>query len=392
MKHCFSKISLNFTLLLCLGLSNCHEDTAYLKSTYRYTLPSYDLVSLEVGPDSIHISLNDTTYNDAESLNLFNVNGIDYVSYYDERSASINIYDLVSRTTIKRISLKDLFKERSLHKTTVYIINFDSIFVTNKMKLYLFDSAGHRKGSVPFLDKPRFFRATLDNSNPPIIINNNVFTAVKPSVGDNTLKAFRKWKVLYELNLVTDSAKLFYHLPEIYRKDLYGYQYLQSSYCYHDGRFVFSFAADTNVYETDLASLHQSFFGKSRFQHEDVKGLSGSDIKSDLSSMNYATHHAYGAIYYDRLKRRFLRVSRHKVSKADYEAKNRIRRQSLIIFDEKLRIIGESIIDEDVDLGSLLIMGDGRIYARANRKDEYALHFVRLVYKERMNLAQGKTQ
>ncbi|GAA0552296.1 hypothetical protein GCM10009415_37800 [Chitinophaga japonensis] len=72
---------------------------------------------------------------------------------------------------------------------------------------------------------------------------------------------------------------------------------------------------------------------------------------------------------------------------ADYQAKNWEREQRLIIFDEHCRIIGESSINKEVILKSIFFTANGGIYARVNPRDEYGLHFVRLVYND---LATGQ--
>jgi hypothetical protein len=182
------------------------------------------------------------------------------------------------------------------------------------------------------------------------------------------------------------SKELYYQLPEIYQENLYGYSFLDYSYCHNDrGNFVFSFAADTNIYETNLKDYHVAYYGKSRFQAGPIKPVTKEDLRRDDSYKLYALRDSYGPIFYDPYKKRYLRQAKQKITEADFLAKNTSKKRTVIIFNEQFKIIGESETDDQFSFSSIFFTESGGIYARVNPGDEHALHFARLVYEEGEN-------
>ena len=381
--HCIKYLIIAF--LFSFFLEACQEEDTVIKNTYKYLKPDYNKIQVEGTTDTLHFLLNDSSYNDIESLNIFEDKGTEFISFFDQRSEALLIYRASGGEMVNRIPLKSILKKKSFYKTDVFVKNYDSIFITNRTSLYLVDSFGHLKASAAFITTPTNAYALLDNSCPPIVVGGKLYTGVKPSIYKERLKTYRNWKVIYEFKLSEDSVKLKYNLPEMYHSHLYGFQYLSNSFCYNNhNRFVFSFAADTNIYETDLDNYNMTYYGKTLYQQAPVK-WKNNNANKDEDDKNYLTGEAYGAIYFDPFKRRYLRVAKKRISEANYEAKDRSREQSLIVFDEAFRIIGESPLERNISLSSLLFTRNGDIYARVNKKDEYAIHFLRLEYKERHN-------
>lgn len=384
-----NKIILFFSLLGCMAA--CREEPSTPKSVYRYLPPTYDQVKIESTNDTMHFLLNDSSYNDIESQNAFDNGGIEYLSFFDQRSSCLLIYQSGIRKMACRIPMSRFLKDRKLYKTSVFVKNFDSILITNNTTLYLFDSSGRKIKSFRYLDDPPNAKATLSNDNVPVIADGKLYTAVRPSVFDERLKVYRRWKALYQFSPHKESTKLSYNIPGLYNEHLYGYQYLYSSFCYnHESHFVFSFAADTNIYETNLAGYHIAYCGKSKYQEGTITWRN-KDTEEE-SYKNFMTHQAYGAIYFDPNTERYLRIAKRKISVANYISKNRKREQSIIVFDKNFRIIGESPIDNGISLSTLFFTKEGKIYARTNYKDENELLFVRLAYVDNKNISTSLVQ
>lgn len=369
----------------CISIMSCSNDSRVIEasSIYNYLVPEYSAVQLNITSDTLHFQVDERTYNSISSVNLFSNEGSSYISFYDKRSGSINIYNLSTQILVKRLSLQQSFSDQKLYKASVHCANFDSIFVTNRSSLYLLDTAGIIKDSIRFLDDPPFAWAYFESAAPLVIGDNKVYAAVRPFVDEKSLKAIREWRVLYELDMTTKDAKLLYRFPELYRSQLYGSNLLDFSYCYNDDRnFVFSFSADSNIYEYGLNDFHKSYFGKSYFQSTPIFPLTKAQLEADEGFKQYLLRDSYGSIYYDSFKKRYLRIARGKLSESDYESKKFMRRQSIVLFDDNFKIIGESVMDGGVRLNSIFFTKDGKIYARVKADDEYALHFVRLDYSE----------
>jgi hypothetical protein len=378
-------------LLLLLGSFmhySCQYDTQSLKSRYKYMAPQYEGIHLMPVADTISFMLADRTYNSIKSFNLFSQHGVEYISFYDERSRSINIYRFSTRQLEKKIHLTKFIKKKNLYKTTVYCQNYDSIFINNLSSLYLVDSSGVIKKTIEFLKKPDNAWAIFENDNPLVLKNGHLIAAVRPYVDDKALNELRKWKVMYDFDLNKGTASLLYHLPLMYQNDFYGHNFLNYNFCYNNrGNFVFSFPADSAVYETDLIDSQVVYFAKSQFQKSTITPVSIDDLKGDdIGFKEYKLRDSYGSILFDPYKKRYLRLAKQKISERDFNEKKLVGNETVIIFNEDLKIIGESEMTKDILFNSILFTPDGKMYARIKPKDEYALYFVRLDYKESQQL------
>ena len=370
-------------LIICswsILLFNCRETSQPAASILIHITPTYGNIRLVSQPDTLHFRLGENTYNKIKSFNYFVHKDRSFMSFYDHRTESVAIYDFHSLQPVKKIRLKKSLKDRRFYKTSVYTQNFDSIYVTNLDTLYLLDSSGRIKQNIPFLgdiEAMAFFETPV----PVVKQNNIIYMGVRAFVKETSLSDIRAWKVLCGFNLESKTPKLHYQLPAVYRKGLYGRRFLEYSYCYNDkGHFVFSFSADTNIYETNLTDYHVGFYAKSRLQNSAIEPVSKKALENDEGGKEYTLRDSYGPIYYDPYKKRYLRIARQKVSKTVYESKNFQRTNSLIVLDEHFKIIGEFLFNNDFSLNTIFFTPNGDIYARVNEKDENALHFVRLAW------------
>jgi hypothetical protein len=376
-------------LLLCLlvfhmGCKESVEQSDSVRPVNKYFQPDYGLVQLVSTADTLHFLLDDSTFNSIKSFSLLTKGGNELISFYDERTVSLNVYDLRSHRKVSRLSIKDALKGHSPYKTSAYMLGPDNIFVNNNKTFYQLDGAGNIKTQIRFVSDPPLAWATFKSNIPAVFKDGCLYASVRPYMNDKSVKALKEWKVLYEFNLKERKASLKYHLPEFLQKNLYGNHLLDHSYCINDrGYFVFSFPADSAIYETNLKDYHVAYSGKSIVQQAVIQPMAKNELDED-GNKKYAIRHSYGSIYYDPVKRRYLRVAKKGMSELDYKNKKE-KEQRVVIFDENLKIVGESVIDDSINLKSLFITREGAIYARIMPKDEYSLHFVRLVYNEKSN-------
>lgn len=363
----------------------CGERDIPESVTVHHLTPKYEGQSLILRLDTLHFYLNDSTFNNIKSMNNFIDHGIEYLCVYDERSESINFYDITSQQLVKKLLPKKHLQDTRLYKTSVYCLNFDSIFISNnKKKIYLLDSSCKIKVATKFAIKQFSNVAQLENSSPLVLKDSFVFAGIRPSGTITSIKKAREWRVMYRFNLHQNKKTLAYQLPVRYLNNLYGYNFMDYSYCFNNNnRFVFSFPADSNLFETDLSKLHIAHFAKSQWQKGDIEPLSSKEyIHPDSSYKQYQMSDAYGPVFFDPYHKRYLRYFRQKISEADYASKKFDKKSTVLIFNENLQIIGETDWPDGASFNTLFFTKDGCMYARVNRKDENALHFVRLEYKE----------
>lgn len=374
--------NLNWFLLCVFSILNCScQDNNRAESIKVITVkPAYSDIKL-ITRDTLHFPLGKDTYNRVKSFNYFTTsNGKEYISFYDRRSESVVIYDFKSRMPVNKLPLSKVVKGRKFYKTSAYVHDFDRIYLTNKDKLYLIDSSGkvHRDFVFSNMESIGFF----DNPQPVVVKGNITFMGLRPLVSEKSLSDIKAWKVMGAFDLARDVCNIHYSLPAVYGKGLYGRRFLEYSYCYNNKKkFVFSFPADSNIYETDLAEYHLAYSGKSKYQAGAIEPIGKQALDRDEGGQEYKLRDSYGPIYFDPYKKRYLRVAKHKLTKEALVSKTVKRKITIIVFDQHFRIIGEFDFNNEYLLDSIFFSSDGSMYARVNRKDENALHFVRLIWE-----------
>lgn len=358
---------------------SCKGRSETVEPEWEPLKPDYSCIRL-VAKDTLHFHLEQDTYNKIKSFNYFiSKNGTAHIAFYDRLSESVSIYDFATRKLIKKMSLEKIIKARRFYKTSVYVKNYDSMFITNLDKLYLLDSAGRIKFVNTFnsIESMAFY----ENPLPVIIKGNKTLMGVRPFVKEKSISAVREWRIIAAFDLEKDECDLHYSLPVVYRKGLYGRRFLEYSYCYNDrNNFVFSFPADSNIYETNLTDYHIAYSGRSKFQSGAIEPVSRKALENDEGGKEYTLRDSYGPIYFDPYMKRYLRIAKQKVSREAYAAKTGSRKTSIIVFDRHLKIIGEFICNNDFMPDTIFFTAEGSIYARINPKDESALHFVQLAW------------
>lgn len=375
---------INLTIT-CLVFVGCQERGDVAKAIYKYTAPVYADIGLKAIDDTLHFTLAEHTSQRIEALNLFNNQSTIYMSFYDRGSKSLNVYDFYSGRLIKRVALNTWIKSGKLDKASIFVKNFDSIYVTTLSSLYLLDSAGTIKGK---LESPEDIsdRPYITSTTPVVFKDSLVYMCIKPSISDKSLKAQREWKPLYGIDINGKRKTSYYSLPDIYQDNLFGYAFVDYGYCVNDkGNFVFSFAADPNLYETNLADYHVAYFGRSKFQKGNIEPVSKEQLQKQDGYKVYSLRDSYGEVLFDPHRKRYLRLAKQRMTEADFQSKKGRKKRSVIVFDEKFKIIGETMLGEGISFSFMLFLNDGSIYARTKYEDKQALHFVRLAYTDENN-------
>lgn len=384
--RCHGKFISIFFLLVFLFLAGCKDKRRYV---YREIKPNYSFKQLLTTSDTIVFRLDTSTYNRVRSFNYFLDHDSAYVSFYDKQSLSLNIYNFKSQKLIKRVLLKEWLPGRKLKKkTTVFVKNFDSIFVINYFSLYRFDSSGNVGDSILLQRDPIRFLASFENRTPPIFVDKYLFIGAIPILSTEEKSHLKAWRVLYKIDLKNGTTTLEYELPEIYRQNRYNVLFFDNGYCYNQqGKFVFSFPPDSNIYETNLSDHYNAYYGKSQFQKlNHVSNEKDDASTADGIQKKFLLSNTYGPIYFDPFTKCYMRVSSSALTESEYNKKEWQKEQSVILFDENFRIVGESRVDKNVLLSSLFFTSDGNMYARTRIEDEYNLHFVRLTYSDNSSI------
>lgn len=355
---------------------------------YLYQEAAYETFRLSLG-DTISFPLGEHHYNNIASSNYFISNNIPYISFFDKGSKSLLVYEFNSQKLTKSEPLVKWVRQTKLDKASVYMINFDSIIVATQLNLFLIDSSGFQHRKIDFFDSKEK-KGTINNNEPAVIKGNFLYIGVKPYVDEKSLSAHKKWRALYRIDLETGYKEMVYPLPELYHKNLYGYPFMDYGYCINNkGNFVFSFAADQNIYETDIDSFENSYNAQSRFHKGAIPPMTRKEIESTGTYKIYAMRDSYGPIIYDPNNKLYFRQAKQGTTPELVAEKNYSKQRSIIILNQEFKIIGEVLYDDNFSFTSMFFTENGKSFVRVNHKDETAIHFVEFTFNRKEEVAKN---
>lgn len=370
-------------LLLWISYVQCQSDA---KAVNHYSLiPDYSSVSLTPTQDTIKFRYDSTFYNSIRSFNYFSDSTRHFLALYDKSSLCINVYDIESEKLYKKICVKSFLPYKNLQsKTTVFVHDLQNIYIINLLSLYKINSSGTIMDSIQLQSEPVLSLPSFSNTTPPVFMGkNNLYITADPILKRTRMSDIKRWNILYQIDFEKRRATTFYPLPKTYSDNRYDEKFFMNGYCLNNkNRFVFSFAADTNIYETDLKGYHTSFFAKSYYHTQAIQSLPQKTPGDEaVGKKQFLLSDSYGPIYFDPFAKRYIRVVKYRLTEEELRAKQRTKRQALLILDESLKIIGECPIGEAIDVNAFIITPGG-IYAHLIHPDEYAFYLIRLNYQE----------
>lgn len=345
-----------------------------------YQAPTYGTMALHPTTDTINLPLAQGATTGLGSISYFSLNNNSYVATFDKSTFTLTFYTFPSGNIIKAIPLKKWLTGIKLEKPSVCVRNFDSIVICTRTHIVLLDTNSRIKNKIEI---PKGQSLAFANETPCVIKGQVLYTNNIKAVAENSLPALKRYKLIEGFDLAQNDQKSYYNLPKVYTSDYYGYSFLRYGYCVNEkGNFVFSFPADTSLYETNLEGFHKSYNARSKFQTEDIKPVSKKDIEDGQSYYEYSIRYSYGPVFYDPAKKWYLRMAKQKLSDSAVYAKNRTRSRSMMILDQNFRIISEEPAPDHIDLYSLFFTKDGQLFARVDNNRKPFVSLVRVEYAD----------
>jgi hypothetical protein len=304
------------------------------------------------------------------------VNGNDYFAYSDLVSHSILIYDFKKGQLIKKIRFpKDGPNGMGEDQLFCWFKNFDSIFITSQYAIYMADTNGTVKRKYDLMNNSRKIglQARFSGFMPFIINGTNAYFSVLPDLSPTNMAQMKDWPAAAKLDLVSGKISLDYFLPEQYSKGIYGGNFLYPYFCYNqqNGKFVFSFSADNNLYQTDLDTVNTSFSGNSKYISGEIKPAGKAATESSEERTRFSLFSdSYGPVYYDPYRNKYLRIAEQKLDDANFQAKKWSKKKSVIILDEHFNITGESDLDPNINVYSFFFTPGGVYVQYRDENDE----------------------
>lgn len=367
-----------------LLLASC-VNTQSPQPAYHYQEPDYDKVQLTLTTDTLSFPLDEDTFDNLEGMSIRQLHDSTRFSFFDERSCSINEFDYPSRQLVWRMDLQKRFPPNSIR--TAYLHTYDSILILTRDTLYHLDSTAKIHHRIAYNTGKEPTIPDITPIHPPVFRDGNIYLNRYAGINSASRDAIRNWRVLWVADLSGNTYQTMQEMPDLYLQHYYVGKLLQYNHCVNDsGRFVFSFYADTVLYESDLKGQTHAWFAKSRYQQKPVLYSRKDNVTHPSEERHkYLISDSYGGVYFDPYQKRYLRIARSGIPEEDFRAKKTERNYRFIILDRQFRIIGESEFPKEVILKQTFFTPNGKIYARIPARNESELAFIRLEYQTRQS-------
>jgi hypothetical protein len=355
------------------------------KYTYIKSQPDYEKVHLTILKDSISIPVDSLSLPNLTTFGFLETANTRYVSFFNNYTLTYDICNLDNNKYIKPVKfIQHLPAGIDVRKIKCYFKNFDSIYIAYLLTIYRIDTSGALIEKMTLSQKPFTTLPDFSNYNPVILRNKNVLIDGNAYLSSKNFGDLSKRPALLNIDFKENKTSLLYSYPPLYHQNIYGTLFLSKYYCMNNSNSIlFSFPADPNLYQTTLDNSSIVYNGQSKFLSKAIKPVAKDDLNTgeDLNK-TFLFRDSYGPIYYDKYTNRYLRVCEQKISNEDWVMKKFSKRKSLLVFDGKFTIIGETLLPANIDPYVLFITSNGILIKAANSKNQAALNFVRIAYSD----------
>ncbi len=135
------------------------------------------------------------------------------MAFYDKGSKSFSVYDFAFFKACRE-SLKEWVSSTKLDKASMYIKDFDSIFVTTQTKLIYWTVPVPKRSALSFLKNP-IKEVFFSNVAPPVMVVVMCCYEHPPFIDERFVEAQKKWRVLYGIDVQSGDKERYYQLPEV---------------------------------------------------------------------------------------------------------------------------------------------------------------------------------
>ena len=309
----------------------------------------------------IKFKLDSVTQQINPAISYFNVKD-SFLAVFNEYNSTVYFYDFTS----KQANYKTIIQKEGpdgIGKGSIkglFFKSLDSLIIeTDDFNIHILSKQGKRLKTInlnPFIaEKSRSFK-NIHVSFPGytyspdlhFILNDTLYLTGSMDDSWNNKNA-SKSGVLIKVNLTDEKITYSVPYPEMYENGLWTiyYRYVFATCNPNNRNFVFSFPADHFLYVTNYGGdLEKKVFANSKYVETNIQPASsskGTILDMDKRDRHYFENLAYRYIYYDIYRKVYYRFAELPVK--DYKRREESFKQySIIILNEKLEIIGETLL------------------------------------------------
>jgi len=345
--------------------------------------PLLNKISLKIQQELL-IEIDSTTSSYPESVQLFNVNGKKSICTYDNATERINFYNISSRKEEKATKiLREGPKGIGLSAINgIYIFTMDSIFVASGQNIFLINSRGEvfYKINIPeFLKDKASGMPLISTESAAFYDGERFFVKCFTDKDAFNTRSFEKDKSsnLIIINLKSGKIDIKIDYPDVYKKGIYGMNFLMSSQTYNSlsNDLIISFPAYEKLLKYNLKTglivatktVESKYFSQ-------ISPMEKIQKDYDYYTRFFIQSPSYGGIHFDKKNKYYYRIALRGRSTEDYVEGKFWKKASIIILNDNFERIGEFDLNETYS-NSLLFVDNGLLYLIKESKSENLMSF-----------------
>jgi len=310
---------------------------------------------------SVSFPLDSATSFTSKSISTFNENGIEYFSLLNAFNQTIYVYDLSTKSLVEKISLEKISTngvKPNGHYLSHYIKNKDTIIVCDSWhyRIFLLNNHGEVRHvyNIPFPGKDKFIVGLEAETERPMLVKDDKLY-ITGDLLDYSIPDQTKIKNIIAVDLKTNVINRYFSRPELYNRVVWsGDEYrLFNTFNSKTNKFIYSYAADPFIYETNNSGYLKKHYVGSKFFKKILPYKWEKDFKMNDELMSKLVEHDYTTpqffkIIYDKYNDVYYRSALLPLTKDEYydPQKRTFAKESLIIIDSKFNKIGEIQLPE----------------------------------------------
>ncbi|MBT1689834.1 DUF4221 family protein [Dawidia soli] len=345
MKNAITKVS--FLLTVVFGLSCCQPEKDQSR-TAGAGGPAFSKTLVEVGIKSFELDSITPYYTGC--LQFYkDANGDQYLCLLNSYTNTLYFYGYADGKVHHRLALEKEALAKAGKVQSFVVKSLDSVYVLADKDFFLL--LLNRDGHVMNSNNLRFFSEGLTTR--PLFIHRDKLYAGGHDVPGidpfSELTDFASDNLVSIVDLTTQKISAALSYPESYKGGVWGPYLSQYYYTFNPSteKFIFSFAADHRLYETDFSAAPTPHNAASQF-FSDIPSWRATETDADARLKYYLSTPSYQGVIFDPYQNLYYRIALQPISADDLASndpdKSGVKHASIIILDHNFTKIGETLL------------------------------------------------
>ena len=377
---------MKFHIFIFIVLCGC--STQYNKSSSNELATQKSKYTVEYTTENHIMAWRDSVVETIKGRDFEVIDGIPVYLTRNKRNGDIIGYNFQTTEKVFKVKRSNLPNEAEYGQfNSIYIHNFDCIFIVQDYMIKLIDTSGIIKQQLVInneADKLYKTHAIGNLNYAPIFFdakNNKLYIESYCWKCKRHKPSYYKSKIEVAIDLASGKTELLPQTyPILYQENYYGY----ANHTYreaNDSLNVYSFPVDPNIYLYNrLSGNYKTVGGKSKYQKQLANTLSRKQKDDEKTKIeHFSIIPFYYKVHYNPFQNYYYRFFSPGLSQKNEEGlfnKNSDREHILMIFDEQFKLIDEIKLEEKYQVFFTFCTPEGLYVNRVNEKKEKGLYTI----------------